>query len=393
MPKINSREIAVIMDMAGCPNRCRHCWLGHPPNRRVSEDIFRWVVKQFREWIQPGQKRPFAKPLTAMTWYREPDYAPNYQELWELEKELSDQGAAKRFELLSIWRLARDIGYAKWARDIGTEICQISFFGLEESTDYFTGRRGSFKDSLLATERLLAVGIRPRWQLFLTQALMPELEAFVELIKAMELEKRVRELGHEFEVFLHPIAPDGEAFNIEHLRPTVDALSVVPGYLAEKTKDYWEASALEECLGKAEKDWIAELSKEDQPFATFPPTLAFMVTPELDVFSNLGEPMPWWKLGNLETDGIDKIIHAYENDAVPGLHVNFHIPVSQLAQTYGRKESQYLYPQDDLILRWLRMWGEDHWQGGESTLAPAAAHHSNAAAKSLDSSCVEKPIT
>jgi hypothetical protein len=320
------------------------------------------VVKQFHDWIHPGENRPFAKPLTAMTWYREPDYAPNYRELWELEQELSDKGAAKRFELLSIWRLARDENYAQWGRDIGTKVCQISFFGMAETTDYFTGRRGSFKDSLLATERLLEVGIRPRWQVFLNKHLIPELDAFVTLIQTMELEKRVNALGHEFEIFLQPIAPDGEAFNIEHLRPTVDVLSSIPSYLVEKTKLYQGASTLDECLGKAEECWIDELLKEDEAFATFPATLAFMVTPELDVFSNLGEPMPWWKLGNLKVDGMDGIMDCFENDKVPGLHANFHIPVSQLAKTYGRRDSQYIYTRYDLILRWLRMWGEDCWQ-------------------------------
>lgn len=360
MPGFDSRNIAVLMDMAGCPNRCRHCWLGHPPNRRVPEDTLLWVVDQFRSWNRPGEQAPFAKPLTVMTWYREPDYAPNYRELWQLEKELSDPGAAARFELLSIWRLARDKDYARWARDIGTEVCQISFFGLEENTDYFTQRRGSFRDSLLATERLLEVGIRPRWQLFLTERLIAELDAFVALIHAMDLEKRVRLLGHEFEAFLHPIAPDGEAFYLEHLRPTADVLSCIPVYLAEKTEVYQDASTLQECLGKAEKDWIPELLEEHKPFAETPPTLAFMVTPELDVFSNLAEPMPWWKLGNLRTDGVGRIMQRFEDDEAPGLHVNFHVPVSELAQTYGRKDSQYLYTREDLILRWLRTWGEDH---------------------------------
>lgn len=328
------------------------------PNRRASEDTFRWVVKQFREWVRPRQKQSFAKPFTAMSWYREPDYAPNYRELWELEKELSDNGAAKRFELLSIWRLARDEGYAQWARDIGTEVCQISFFGLEENTDYFTRRRGSFQDNLLATNRLLEVGIRPRWQLFLNKRLKPELEGFVAFIHKMQLDKRVEALGHEFEIFVQPIAPDGEAFNIENLRPTIDILSSIPSYLAEKTKIHHDASTLEECLGKAERDWIEELSKANEVFATYPATLAFMVTPELDVFSNIGEPMPWWNLGNLKVKGLDKIIKCFENDGVPGLRVNFHVPISQLSQMYAREGSQYIYTRDDLILRWLRMWCE-----------------------------------
>lgn len=362
MPELRSRRIAVTLDVAGCPNRCRHCWLGNPPNQRIPEDTVRWVVEQFREWIRPGETEPFAKPMIVMTWYREPDFAPNYRELWELERELSHEGQAARFELLSTWRLARDKGYAQWAREIGTQACQISFFGMEKNTDYFTRRRGSFRDSLVATERLLDVGIRPRWQLFLTQRVLPELEEFVGLIHSMGLDRRLRELGHEFEVFLQPVAPDGEAFHIEHLRPAVDVLSVVPGYLAEKTQRHHGASTLGECLGKAEGEWLAELLQENTPLASYPATLAFLVTPGLDVFSNLGEPMPWWKLGNLRLEGVDRIMRCFENDEPPGLYGSFHVPVSHLAQTYGRQNSLYLYTRQDLILRWLRMWGEAAWR-------------------------------
>jgi len=358
MPQFRSRQIGVMVDMAGCPNRCRHCWLGNPPNRRVSEETLRWVVQQFRRWVRPGENAPFAEKIAVLTWYREPDYAANYRELWKLEQELSDKGEARRFELLSIWRLARDEGYARWAREIGTRVCQVSFFGLEENTDYFTRRRGAFRDSLLATERLLEAGIRPRWQLFLTTRAIPELEAFVALIRSLELDRRVRALGHEFQVFCHTPGPDGEAFHIEHLRPTVDVLSVIPEYLAEKTRQHFHAATLEECLGKAERDWMPELLQDDAPYATVPDTLAFMVTPELDVYSNVAEPMPWWRLGNLKTDGLDRIMACFENDEAPGLYANFHVPVSRLAQAYGRRDSQCLYVREDLISRWLRMWGE-----------------------------------
>jgi len=172
-----------MVDLAGCPNRCRHCWLGNPPNRRVSRETFRDVVQQFRAWVRPGESQPFTTALGVFTWYREPDFAPDYRALWALEQELSDRGEARRFELLSIWRLAHDEDYARWAREIGAEACQISFFGLEENTDYFMRRSGAFKDALVATERLLAAGIRPRWQLFLTERAIPELEEFVELIE------------------------------------------------------------------------------------------------------------------------------------------------------------------------------------------------------------------
>ena len=161
MPAL-SPQIAVALDMGGCPNRCRHCWLGAWPSERMSHGDLRWTVGRFRRWARPGEDEPFFKRITAFSWWREPDYRPDYRELCELERELSD-GQPTRVELLSVWRLARDKGYASWAKSVGTEACQITFFGLQESHDWFVRRKGSFHDSLLATERLLEAGIQPRW--------------------------------------------------------------------------------------------------------------------------------------------------------------------------------------------------------------------------------------
>jgi hypothetical protein len=344
--------------MAGCPNRCRHCWLGNPPNQRVPEETLRWVVRQFRDWRRPGEQEPFFQRLSVATWYREPDFAPHYRRLWELEQELSDEGEARRFELLSVWRLARDESYATWAREIGTTACQITFFGLQQTTDWFCRRRGAYRDGLLATDRLIKVGIRPRWQLFLTERLLPDLDAFVALIQDLDLEQRVRALegGREFEVFLHGVCPDGQGFEIEHLRPTADVLAKIPGYLARKTRAYKGVETLAEGLGRAEGDWLPELLAKASPVAEMPEGLAFMVSPGLDLYSNLGEPTPAWRLGNLRTDGLNVCLGRFERDEVPGLRAMFHVPVSDLAARYGRPESRLLYDRDDLVLRWLHLW-------------------------------------
>lgn len=357
MPRLPSRKIAVLVDVAGCPNRCRHCWLGNPPNRRVHVDTIRWIARQFREWRRPGDDEPFAQPLTVMTWYREPDFAPDYRALWDLERELSDEGHAQRFELLSIWRLAHDETYAPWAREIGTMVCQITFFGMEESTDYFVRRPGAFRDSLVATERLLNAGIVPRWQPFLTRRALPELEAFVALIHSLDLDRRVRALGHDFTVFARLPGPSGEAFEIEHLRPTVEALHAIPPYLALKTLKHFGQSSLTEVFGRAEQNLLPELLACDKPEGGWPDTLAFMVTPGLDVYSNVEEPAPWWRLGNLQTDGIAEVMRRFEHDEVPGLRIYFGTPVSELARRYGRPRSRRAYTRGDLIERWQHMEG------------------------------------
>ncbi len=35
---INDKSITLCVDLYGCPNRCKHCWLGHMPNRYL-EDV------------------------------------------------------------------------------------------------------------------------------------------------------------------------------------------------------------------------------------------------------------------------------------------------------------------------------------------------------------------
>jgi len=32
-------EIGAAVDLAGCPNRCRHCYLGRGPERKLPRDV------------------------------------------------------------------------------------------------------------------------------------------------------------------------------------------------------------------------------------------------------------------------------------------------------------------------------------------------------------------
>ena len=51
------RQITVCLDMRGCPNRCRHCWLGVTPNGHLEEPDLRFVAQAFR---------PFTRDLEVM---------------------------------------------------------------------------------------------------------------------------------------------------------------------------------------------------------------------------------------------------------------------------------------------------------------------------------------
>ena len=78
MPAIESREIGVAVDMHGCPNRCRHCWLGRASNSHMTEDDLRWMAAQFRSYVKSGEDRPFIENLSVSSWFREPDYSDDW---------------------------------------------------------------------------------------------------------------------------------------------------------------------------------------------------------------------------------------------------------------------------------------------------------------------------
>jgi len=352
MAAILTPTIGLALDMFGCPNRCRHCWLGKAAGRRMSEDDLRWVAEQFRAFRCPGEDSPAWRQLRVSTWFREPDFSPDYRRLYELENELSDLPSQRaEWELLSIWRAARDPEYAEWACSIGVRVCQISFFGLEKATDWGHRRRGAFRDALIATERLLEAGIRPRWQWFFTKRIIPDLPGLIALTEELRLKQRCEALGGPFTLFLHCPAPHGEAFHIEHLRPTVADLDKIPAWLREQSEQHR--------LGLAEGDLVCQLREEYSPVRDRTPGDPWLgIMPNFDVHPIWDEITPASRLGNLKADGLYSIIDALENDRTPLLQATCHIPVSELACRFGRPHGRRIYTPSDLKSRLAHMWAE-----------------------------------
>ena len=346
--------LSVMVDMAGCPNRCRHCWLGSHRNGNISIDNFRNIADEFRNWRDENGHA--INELGFFSWWREPDFRDDYRELWQLEKELSSPGQAQRFELLSVWRLAHDKNYAKWAATLPPKACQISFFGMEENTNWGTRRKGAFHDCILATQRLLDVGIAPRWQLFITKRCIGELNEFTRLISDLDLHKRCEVIGQKFEVFIGGISPEGNGYSLEDIRITEDDAEIIPHELIAICRDGLDS------LGQPESLLLESLLNDDMPpnvSANFP---CVAVNADFDVYPNIAEPTGWWKLGNIKADGADEIIKAYRDSTAPGMVANREVPIREMAQRYGNKSSNKLYHKSDLICRWLHQWGADYME-------------------------------
>ena len=319
--------LGVMADMAGCPNRCRHCWLGSQPNGKMTTEDFRGIARQFAAWRDENDNG--IRQLGFFSWWREPDYQDNYKELWKLEQELSSPGRAMRFELLSVWRLARDPSYAKWAATLEPKKCQISFFGMESATDWGCRRKGAYADNLLATERLLEVGMTPRWQLFLTKPWLCDLNGFLRLICELKLQKRCEAIGHNFEVFIGGISPEGNGFEIDQLRIDKEDLAFIPSSLIDICREGINL------LGQPEHELLGLMATEDSPPNISANTPCVSINAAFDVYPNIAEPTQWWHLGNLRTDGIDVVMERYINQSTPGMKANREIPLCTLASRYG----------------------------------------------------------
>lgn len=341
--------LGIMADMAGCPNRCRHCWLGPHRNGNMSIEEFTGIAGQFKNWRDENGRG--IGEMAFFSWWREPDYRDDYRELWALEQELSSPGRAQRFELLSAWRLARDESYAKWAATLPPRVCQISFFGMEENTDWFMRRKGAFRDQLLATERLIAAGIAPRWQLFITKRCLHELDEFLRLIYGLRLHERCAEIGLKFEVFIGGMSPEGSGYAVEDIRIEENDLCLIPEELISICREGIEM------LGQPEYALL-----DDLPHHSGPPNMdanipCLAVNADYDVYPNIAEPAAWWRLGNLKTDGVDKILKAYRDGTTPGMRANRTTPVSELAMRYGDPNSKNLYDKSDLVCRFMHQWG------------------------------------
>ena len=368
MSAIESRDINLSFDMHGCPNACRHCWLGTSSRHRVSEDDVRRIVSAFREYRREGEQEPFFTNITTDTWVWEPDYPDHYREVNDFGNEMSTGGATGRYELLSVWRLGRDETYAPWAKEVGPDTCQITFFGMEDTTDWFVRRRGTFRDSITATERLLDAGMKPRWQFFLTRKILPELGDLMRLADSLQLRERVEALGGEFDLFLHTPSPDGNAFNLEELRPTIDEVEgTVPEELLESSRRHFKR----EQLWGTEAGFCRDVLSGEETGTAYGRRekvyFAFIGSPRgngcaIDVYSNAGDMHPWWKLGVIRRglpddeigSAVNDAIHTFENDLTQGFQANFHLPPTELVSRWGDMNSRKIYSSSgDLLKRCL----------------------------------------
>lgn len=333
-------QISVCLDMAGCPNRCKHCWLGCTPNGHLHADDLRAVAAAFR---------PHAHHLEVASWYREPDYLPEYRALWDLENELSDRRTVTHWELLSVWRAVRDDAYVPWLKTLGIRRCQLTLFGGERMTDDYTGRPGAFGEILETMDRLLDRGIAPRIQAFVNKDNLADLDAVADLIRSHRLEERCGAIGIPFSAFVHQGSCDGENAKRVAIRPTPEDLQRIPPLLIGHTLRHFGKTSLEAVFGQTEQALYSELEADDSTAVLVSEQPVFLVDKDFKVYPNRSAPAPYWRLGDLREDGADKILNRYRSCGSPAQQARKDVPLGAMVRACGNPSSRRLFSKGDYI--------------------------------------------
>ncbi len=316
-----NKNLVIAVDMYGCPNRCKHCWLGHMPNRKMETGSDEWIVDYFR---------PYFENIGYYSWLREPDFCEDYQKRWLKDIALSTGIVPERFELASFWRMVRDPQYVKFLKEVGVRTVQLTFFGLEKRTDKYVGRKGAFLELLQATEILLEHEIAPRWQAFIYQENREELVALLELSEELKLKERCKGFGAEFKFFVHAGGCGGENRKQYDIWIEKDSIpkELIPYYL-----DYEELLSEKECceLLKADDTNYVPHNEDD---------IVVYVANNYDVFFNFTHMSHEWKIGNLKTDKQEELIRRLVEEDISALNLARKITMRELIDRYGNVQSE-----------------------------------------------------
>ncbi len=328
--------LILLADMYGCPNRCRHCWLGHMDNRKMEDGADSFIVDLFK---------PYFNKITFYSWTREPDYCDDYRERWYKDNAVSVNSKPERFELASFWRLVRDDNYVKFLKELGVDKVQLTFFGTEEMTDKYIGRRNAYNELLKATDILIDNGISPRWQAFINEENKNEIAALLNVIEEGKYKARCE----NFEFFVHEGSCDGENRKLYDIRIEKQNVPVelIPYYLGWQ-KIYTEREACE--ILREEEEAYVPHNDDD---------IVIYVSNRFDLYFNFTNMAPEWVIGNLKRDNIEELVRRIVSEDTFALNMARSVSIKELVKRYGNYNSEKVFSLGDYKMYFLNRYLED----------------------------------
>ena len=330
--KKHNKHLHIVLDMYGCPNRCKHCWLGELPNHILTDKDAENIVNKFK---------PYFKEITFYSWLREPDFTKDYESRWEKDIRLSTI-KPQRFELASFYKIVRDDNYVKWLNSLGTKKVQLTFFGLKDMTDKYVGRVGAYDELMKASEILKENDIEPRWQIFINEENKDEVVKLINIAK----DKNIKE------IIVHEGTCDGNNRLLYNIRINKEN---IPDEVKEYYLDYQKILSEKECIDILKNEESSYLPHKDKE-------IVLNITSDLNVYFNFTNPSPYWKIGNIKDDDVKELVNKIVSEDIPALNLSKTISLKELVKRYGDINSNKVFGLDDYKMYLLNSFLEDEYK-------------------------------
>ncbi len=351
--------IGLNLQIAGCPNMCRHCKDGgRPPfGALMSVEDTRRVLEQFRA---------VADMLSPCVYFEETAH-PEMVALWELCQEFSNDPEMD-------WSVLSTNGYGianaedpeallHRLHESGVRMLALTLHGERQYHDWFVRRSGAF-DDIWQTARLCARhGLSTGFNFYVDRRNVAEFDPFLDRVAALD---DATDGQAEKYLCLPSFVPGPRLRTYEQtLRPRLADLEPIRHHVREhwggNLADLTEGNWVGRLLDPADSLALPERPRDEGRSAQFIVDAAF------DVY---GMPWPYeWSVarhgrvrhGNLKADGVGTIIERHLAWEPP------HYPTAtELTELYGDRDSDLLhrFPMS-LYMKWIDRWLTEH--GGASS--------------------------
>lgn len=320
---MENRQLNVVVDMHGCPNRCLHCWLGHMPNRNMEDGADQFIMAYFSSYFDR---------IAYYSWVREPDFCDDYNRRWETDVEISQNTSPLRFELASFYRIVRDPKYIPFLKSVGVEKVQLTFFGLKEIQDRYVGRKGAYDEIMQATDILIENGMIPRWQCFINEENVDDILVLYQVAQEIRKTKCAA-----LEFFVHEGSCDGENRKLYPIRMEKQHIpeELLPVYLEPE-----ELFTEEECCEQFKQDM-------SHPEFDLDGDITLNISNTYDVYFNITHMTRPWIIGNMKQLKSEEMVRRIIQKDTYALNEAKQVTWAGLVAQFGNATSQKVFRLDD----------------------------------------------
>jgi MoaA/NifB/PqqE/SkfB family radical SAM enzyme len=310
-------EVTIALDAVDCSNRCRHCEvvMGSHQRHLSRDEIRAWAERVRGEGQRLGIEVEVGLTNTELL-----DH-PQWREICD------DLGCARFAHGFPTngRQIAREPTLIDELRERGVESIQLTLGGGSAAThDAFAGRPGSFDDIVHSARAVLTRGMRVAWAYI----------AYRPLAEVADMSALARSIvGDEVDESIFLVKPQRAGAKMEDLRPIRAELEQLPEHLRGRFPT-WCGAACE-----TEGELVAAIVRGDRQIGCLETgdghlSWSLVVYRNGDVYPLCHEREPAFLIGNLDRDGLGRVVERLRGADVPALALR-RKGLPELAARYG----------------------------------------------------------